>query len=426
MTKPVGLKLTAMVSIAMAVIVGLPSCGGGGANDDNFQDTATYTGLSDTLSALIGQLEGQKILREMQQYAILDDPTYSIDDFNDGLATIFDYRHPLAYTSGVAMGIKINQDIDPLEDAGIGINRKELVDKIAMSIDPTRIITPEAAQALGERYVELATRALNGGSSHVVDSLQSVYAEWIAAQLSGDIGNFNRNENRNYNLPQFIKGIRKMTENKGTDAFYGGAYQATILAQHIAVIEKKGVNIRPGTVLDEMQSVLKEGKPDSLQTENLALRVEEILSRIDRDYYEAEDLRMASTDRAIQNIKTGEALVARMKASNPDAQTTASGLTYIIKSRKNGTPIAESDTVVASYKGSHLDGKVFETYEKAVLVPSETVEGLREGLLMLGEGDKATFYIPGNIGYRGHGLPYSGVGPMETIIYDIEILSVQK
>lgn len=52
------------------------------------------------------------------------------------------------------------------------------------------------------------------------------------------------------------------------------------------------------------------------------------------------------------------------------------------------------------------------------------VPGLTEGLKMLGKGGKATFWVPGKLGYKGKGVPQAGIGPLETLVFDIEILDI--
>ena len=54
------------------------------------------------------------------------------------------------------------------------------------------------------------------------------------------------------------------------------------------------------------------------------------------------------------------------------------------------------------------------------------IKGFAEGLKMLGKGGKATFWIPGNLGYGGRGVPQAGIGPMETLVYDVEVLDIKR
>ena len=37
---------------------------------------------------------------------------------------------------------------------------------------------------------------------------------------------------------------------------------------------------------------------------------------------------------------------------------------------------------------------------------------------------KATFYIPGNLAYGANGQPYAGIGPMEMLVFEVEVTDV--
>lgn len=107
--------------------------------------------------------------------------------------------------------------------------------------------------------------------------------------------------------------------------------------------------------------------------------------------------------------------------------TTASGLQYKITQQGTGKqPTAES-TVLAHYKGSLIDGTVFDSSiesGKPLEIPlSQVVPGWTEGFQLLKEGSKATLYIPA---YLGYGEQNQGPIPgFSTLIFDVELISVK-
>ena len=52
------------------------------------------------------------------------------------------------------------------------------------------------------------------------------------------------------------------------------------------------------------------------------------------------------------------------------------------------------------------------------------IKGWTEGLGLLGEGGKATLYIPADLAYGEHGN--RNIEPNSTLIFDVEVLTVKK
>lgn len=402
------------------------SCGGG-ESDGETADTAVYTAVSDTLSELLGRAKGYELLYEIDTYRTTVDPTYNVGEVAKGLEVTLDRRHPLAYVKGAQMGLDIDQDVTPLEKAGINVDRKGLMETIVNNVDTLRGGNPQQ-QALSERYIALITRANNMGAANVpsslADSLQSIYGSIVGSLISSEIHNFNKNEGKEFDLASFLAGLERVVSEKRSPEFMYGVFQGANIAEQIAVFEQKGTNVRRERVLEEMQAVLEEGKVDAQTVETSKSLLDGYVEGIEKRKYEEEDQQMSRSDKAIQNIKTGEALVAQMKKTTPGAKTADSGLTYVITVPGEGAGVAESDTLILNYTGSHLDGKVFDSNLNARMSADRTIEGLREGLKMLGKGGKATFWIPGGLAYRGHGLPDVGIGPMETLVFEVEVVDI--
>lgn len=109
-------------------------------------------------------------------------------------------------------------------------------------------------------------------------------------------------------------------------------------------------------------------------------------------------------------------------------QETESGLQYKIIEPGNDVHPTEFDTVTVRYKGTLLDGTVFdETPADADPVQFQlirVIQGWQEGLQLLGEGGKAQLYIPSALGYGDRGT--QGIEPNSTLIFDVELISVEK
>lgn len=114
--------------------------------------------------------------------------------------------------------------------------------------------------------------------------------------------------------------------------------------------------------------------------------------------------------------------------SKAGVEETESGLQYIIKEAgSENKPTNVKDTVYVHYKGSLLDGTVFdEVKDDAASVHftlDRVISGWREGLQLIGEGGKATLYVPSSLGY---GVRAMGVIPANsTLVFDVQLDSVK-
>lgn len=105
------------------------------------------------------------------------------------------------------------------------------------------------------------------------------------------------------------------------------------------------------------------------------------------------------------------------------ADTTVSGIHYVItQDGAGGHPDLQS-TVTVKYKGSLLDGTVFDQTadaETATFALSGLIPGWQEAIPLLQKGGKGTFVIPSYLCYGP-----SSVGPIppnSVLVFDIELI----
>jgi peptidylprolyl isomerase len=120
---------------------------------------------------------------------------------------------------------------------------------------------------------------------------------------------------------------------------------------------------------------------------------------------------------------------ADVAAAPADAEKTASGLASKVLQKGTGTghPSAE-DTVKVHYTGWMTDGKMFDSSvvrgQPAEFPLDRVIKGWTEGLQLMVEGEKRRFWIPGNLAYGD--TPRRPGGPSGTLVFDVELLSIQK
>jgi len=115
-------------------------------------------------------------------------------------------------------------------------------------------------------------------------------------------------------------------------------------------------------------------------------------------------------------------------AHKDGVKTTAPGLQYKIIKEGTGKQPTATSVVKVHYKGQLTDGKVFDSsYDRGEPVEfplNKVIPGWTEGLQLLKEGGKATFYIPAQLAYGEQGVP-GMIPPNSTLIFDVELLEVK-
>lgn len=124
----------------------------------------------------------------------------------------------------------------------------------------------------------------------------------------------------------------------------------------------------------------------------------------------------------------GEKFLAENK-SKQGVITTASGLQYKVITMGKGAKPAATDKVKVHYKGTLLNGKVFDSsYDRGQPIEfalNGVIKGWTEGVGLMPVGSKFTFYIPSEMAYGAQGAGQD-IGPNETLIFDVELLDIVK
>ena len=117
---------------------------------------------------------------------------------------------------------------------------------------------------------------------------------------------------------------------------------------------------------------------------------------------------------------------ADVAAPPADATKTASGLAYKVLSPGTGTEKPYSvDEVTVHYTGWTTDGKMFDSSVKrgrpATFPLGGVIAGWTEGLQLMTVGEKARFWIPEEIAYRG-----TPGKPAGLLVFDVELISIKS
>ena len=129
---------------------------------------------------------------------------------------------------------------------------------------------------------------------------------------------------------------------------------------------------------------------------------------------------------AAANKQKGEKFLAA-NAKKEGIIETASGLQYKIINPGSEVKPGPKDTVWVRYKGTLLDGTVFDEVPADAspirLTLNGVIPGWTEGLQLIGEGGEVELYIPSDLAYGEQGN--QAIGPNSTLVFNVQLDSIK-
>lgn len=124
----------------------------------------------------------------------------------------------------------------------------------------------------------------------------------------------------------------------------------------------------------------------------------------------------------------GEKFLAE-NGKKENVRSTASGLQYVVEKEGDGAQPSASDEVTVHYTGKLLNGTVFDSSvnrgEPATFPLNRVIPGWTEGVQLMKEGAKYTFFIPSDLAHGAGGVP-NVIPPHSTLIFEVELIKVNK
>lgn len=186
-------------------------------------------------------------------------------------------------------------------------------------------------------------------------------------------------------------------------------------------LKKQGIEINP--------TVMAQGIHDAMSGGNMLMTEQQMKDSLSKFQKDLMAKHAAETDKlAAANKEKGEAFLTKNK-TNAGVVTLPSGLQYKIITAGTGAKPAKEDEVTVEYTGKLIDGTVFDSTDKAGKPASfkvtQVIPGWTEALQLMPAGSTWEIYVPSNLAYgpRSVGGP---IGPNETLIFNVHLISVKK
>ena len=192
-----------------------------------------------------------------------------------------------------------------------------------------------------------------------------------------------------------------------------------------------GVDIGKSFRLQEMDidpDVMARGLNDAFSDKETALTKEEVQSTLIKFRQEFQQKQREIAQRKAQEAAVAEETHLAENATKEGVVSLPSGLQYKVITPGDGPSPLKTDKVKVHYKGTLIDGTVFDSsYAPGQPAPfnvSGVIKGWTEALLLMQVGSKWELIIPSILGYgtRGRG---GKIPPNSTLLFEVELLGIE-
>lgn len=176
-------------------------------------------------------------------------------------------------------------------------------------------------------------------------------------------------------------------------------------------------------------SLLVEGFQDALEDKTPPLQREEITSIMNSLYEQIQRQQREYVVKVAENNKHQSESFLLENKKNTGVVSLTSGLQYKVLSSGKGPSPTMMDTVTCHYRGTLVDGTVFDsTYEtgKPQTFPmNRVIPGWSEALKLMKVGDKWQVFIPPYLAYGEAGYGPQ-IQPNSTLVFEMELIAINE
>ena len=192
-------------------------------------------------------------------------------------------------------------------------------------------------------------------------------------------------------------------------------------------MKNDGVTIDPKLMVRGLQDALSGAKP-ALTEEQMGEVMGALQKTVMEHRHAAAVARQQALAQSGEKNKTEGAAYLKANAAKPGVVTTADGLQYEILTKGTGPKPKATDTVVCNYKGTLIDGTVFDASANhggpATFPVSGVIKGWTEALQMMPVGSKWRLVLPASLAYGDKGAGPQ-IGPNAVLIFEVELVSIK-
>jgi FKBP-type peptidyl-prolyl cis-trans isomerase FklB len=185
-------------------------------------------------------------------------------------------------------------------------------------------------------------------------------------------------------------------------------------------LKRDGVDVDPAIVSRGLRDALAGGK--TLLTDD---EVKTTMTAVQADVRKRQEAKLQVAGET--NKQEGEAFLAANKTQE-GVVALPSGLQYKVLKEGTGPKPTATDSVVCNYRGTLLNNTEFDSSYKRgqpiTLPVNGVIKGWTEALQLMPVGSKWQLFVPSELAYGARGAG-GAIGPNATLVFEIELLSIQ-
>ncbi len=180
-------------------------------------------------------------------------------------------------------------------------------------------------------------------------------------------------------------------------------------------VRGRGLDVDPAALAQAVRDGLTAAEPRLSQEEMQAAVVKRLQNQME-----------GRRQLADQNREKGKIFLTQNKLKEGVVET-SSGLQYRVMEPGGGRKPTADSQVTVHYRGTLLDGTEFDSSlsrgKPTNLQVNQVIPGWQEALQLMVEGAKWKVFVPSDLAYGERGAG-DAIGPGETLIFEIELISV--
>lgn len=185
-------------------------------------------------------------------------------------------------------------------------------------------------------------------------------------------------------------------------------------------LKKQEVDVDVNVLLSALRDAL-EGKDAAMAPAEIRDTLKELRQRV------LVRLNLRREELAAKGKEAGKAFLAENR-NKEGVKTLPSGLQYKVLSEGNGPAPQAGDKVRVHYRGTMINGGEFDSsYARggpATVSVNGVIRGWTEALQQMKTGSKWQLFVPPELAYGGR--TYNLIPPNSTLIFELELLAVEK